>query len=108
MKSVRNRLTYANVMSTLAVFLVVAGGSAMAATQLGKNTVGTKQLKKEAVTTAKVKPGAITESRIGNGSITNQKLAPNAVTSGKSRTTRWVARRWPTTPSRAQRSQIMP
>lgn len=79
MQFVRNRLTYANVMSTIAVFLVVAGGSALAATQLGKNTVGTKQLKKEAVTTAKVKPGAITESRIGNGSITGQKLGAGAV-----------------------------
>lgn len=55
MKSVRKRLTYANVMSSLAVFLVLAGGSAFAATQLGKNTVGTKQLKKEAVTLAKIK-----------------------------------------------------
>jgi hypothetical protein len=58
MKSVRKRLTYANVMSSLAVFLVVAGGSALAATQLGKNTVGTKQLKKEAVTLAKIKKAA--------------------------------------------------
>ena len=49
MKSVRKRLTYANVMSSIAVFLVVAGGTAFAATQLGKESVGTKQLKKEAV-----------------------------------------------------------
>jgi hypothetical protein len=58
MKSVRQRLTYANVMSSIAVFLVVAGGSAFAATQLGKNTVGTKQLKKEAVTLAKIAAAA--------------------------------------------------
>ncbi len=79
MKFVSKRLTYANVMSTLAVFLVVAGGSAFAANQLAKNSVGTKQLKKGAVTTAKVKPGAITESRIGNGAITGQKLGGAAV-----------------------------
>jgi hypothetical protein len=33
---IRNRLTYANVMSTLAVFLILAGGTALAAGQLGK------------------------------------------------------------------------
>ncbi|MBS1882496.1 MAG: hypothetical protein JSS97_06020 [Actinobacteria bacterium] len=46
MKHVRKRLTYANVMSSLAVFLILAGGTAFAATELAKNTVGTKQLKK--------------------------------------------------------------
>ena len=41
MKQIRKRLTYANVMSTIAVFFVVGGASALAATQLGKNTAGT-------------------------------------------------------------------
>ncbi|HTT94107.1 MAG TPA: hypothetical protein VMF55_05505 [Solirubrobacterales bacterium] len=58
MKLVRKRLTYANVMSTLAVFLVLAGGSAFAAARLGKNSVGTRQLKKEAVTLAKIAAAA--------------------------------------------------
>ncbi len=53
MKQIRKRLTYANVMSSIAVFLVVGGATAFAA--LGKNTVGTTQLKKNAVTTAKIK-----------------------------------------------------
>jgi len=58
MKLVRKRLTYANVMSSIAVFLVVAGGTAFAATQLGKESVGTKQLKKEAVSLAKINKAA--------------------------------------------------
>jgi hypothetical protein len=58
MKSVSKRLTYANVMSSIAVFLVVAGGSAFAASQLGKGTVGTKQLRKGAVTPAKLSPAS--------------------------------------------------
>ena len=45
MKQIRKRLTYANVMSSIAVFLVL-GGAAVAATQLPKNSVGSKQLKK--------------------------------------------------------------
>src|ERR1700743_136061 len=58
MKSVRKRLTYANVMSSIAVFLLVAGGTAFAASQLGKESVGTKQLKKEAVSLAKINAAA--------------------------------------------------
>jgi hypothetical protein len=51
----RPKLTYANVMSTIAVFLVVSGGAAYAASHLPKNSVGSEQLKKNAVNSAKVK-----------------------------------------------------
>jgi hypothetical protein len=67
MKSVRKRLTYANVMSSIAVFLVVAGGTAFAASQLGKESVGTKQLKKEAVSLAKMKASAISSLKGATG-----------------------------------------
>ena len=53
MKRLRGNLTYANVMATIAVFLVL-GGSAVAATQLPGDSVGTKQLKKGAVTPGKL------------------------------------------------------
>jgi hypothetical protein len=49
-----SRLTYANVMSTIAVF-VALGGGAYAAVALPKNSVGTRQLKADAVTSAKVR-----------------------------------------------------
>jgi hypothetical protein len=55
----RNHLTYANVMVTLLAFVVLGGGAAYAANQLGKNSVGTKQLKNGAVTGAKVKDGSL-------------------------------------------------
>ena len=55
----RPRLTYANVMSTLAVGLLVAGGVGYAAVTLPGNSVGTKQLKNNAVTGAKVKNGSL-------------------------------------------------
>lgn len=93
MKQIRKRLTYANVMSSIAVFLVLGGGAAFAAAQLGKNTVGSKQLKKnavsaakiknEAVTNAKLKAGAVTETKLANGAVTSSKLGENAVTNGK-------------------------
>lgn len=63
MKQIRTRLTYANVMSSLAVFLVLGGATAVAV-GLAKNSVGTKQLKKNAVTAAKIKKGAVTLEKI--------------------------------------------
>jgi hypothetical protein len=58
MHRIRKRLTYANVMSSIAVFIVL-GGAAYAASQLPKNSVGTKQLKKNAVISSKVKNGSL-------------------------------------------------
>lgn len=79
MKQIRKRLTYANVMSSIAVFLVLGGATALAA-GLAKNSVGSKQLKKNAVTTAKIKKNAVTTSKIKNGAITGAKV--NAGTLG--------------------------
>ena len=56
---IRKHLTYANVMVTLLAFVVLAGGGAFAASQLGKNTVGSKQLKADAVKSGKVKDGTL-------------------------------------------------
>lgn len=53
MKSLRSKLTYANVLSTMCLFLVLGGG-AYAATQLPKNSVGAKQLKNGSITLAKL------------------------------------------------------
>ena len=51
----RARLTYANAMSTIALF-VALGGVSYAATQLPPGSVGTKQLRDHAVTGRKVSP----------------------------------------------------
>jgi hypothetical protein len=72
-KQIRKRLTYANVMSSIAVFLVLGGATAMAA-GLAKNSVGSKQLKKNAVTTKKIKNNAVTTAKIKNGAITGAKV----------------------------------
>jgi hypothetical protein len=59
MKRLRGKLTYANVVATLALFLVLAGGTAFAASEmLPKNSVGSKQIKKAAVTPAKLSMAA--------------------------------------------------
>jgi hypothetical protein len=63
MRTIRQRLTYANVMATLALF-VALGGVGYAAVHLPKNSVGTKQLKKGAVSGAKVKKHTLTGRNI--------------------------------------------
>jgi hypothetical protein len=55
-RSPKPRLTYANVVSTLCLF-VLLGGGAYAASKLPKDSVGPKQLKADAVTSDKVKDG---------------------------------------------------
>ncbi len=74
MKRLRNKLTYSNVVSTLCLFLLVGGGAAFAANNLGKNSVGSKQLKRNAVRTAKIKNGAVTTAKIRNRAVTGAKI----------------------------------
>jgi hypothetical protein len=73
-KHLSRRLTYANVMSTIAVFLVLGGATAFAASQLGKNSVGSKQLKSNAVTTAKIKKEAVTATKVKKHSLTGTQI----------------------------------
>lgn len=92
MKQIRQRLTYANVISTLALILVVGGATAIAA-RVPKHSVGPHQLKSNAVTTPKIKANAITTRKIKKNAITavkikdkaikNEKLDDNAVTTAK-------------------------
>jgi hypothetical protein len=74
LKRIRSRLTYANVMSSIAVFLVLGGATAFAASHLGKNSVGSKQLKANSVTSSKIKKNAITTAKIKNGAVTGAKI----------------------------------
>ena len=83
MKTVRSRLTYANVMTTIGLFLLLAGGTAVAAKQLGKKTVGAKQLKTNAVTTPKIKKAAVTKAKIAANAVDASKIAANAVDASK-------------------------
>lgn len=69
----RPRVSFANVVSVLALF-VALGGTAIAASQLGKNSVGSKQLKRNAVVTAKVKNEAITGAKVKRGTLTGTQI----------------------------------
>jgi hypothetical protein len=95
MKKLYGSLSYANVISTLALFLVVSGGAAYAASTIGanavkskniaanavkarnlaKNAVKTKSLAANSVTTAKIKKDAITTAKVKKGSLGRSDLA---------------------------------
>jgi hypothetical protein len=64
MRALRSKLTYANVISTLCLFLVLGGATAIAATQLGKNSVGPKQIRNGAVTGPKIKRSSIEATKL--------------------------------------------
>jgi hypothetical protein len=93
-QQIRKRLTYANVMSSLAVFLVLGGGAAYAAKKIGsnelrggavttakikRNAVTTSKIKANAITTAKIAKGAVTHGRLANGSVSVEKLVPGFI-----------------------------
>ncbi|HEX3736772.1 MAG TPA: hypothetical protein VHV53_04455 [Solirubrobacterales bacterium] len=80
MKRFRPRLTYANVIASLALFIAL-GGAAVAA-GLPKNSVGPQQLKKGAVTAKAIRKQAVTSGKIGKKAVVAGKLGPNAVLPG--------------------------
>jgi hypothetical protein len=71
MMRLSRKLTYSNVISTLCLILLLGGGTAYAASQLEKESVGPNQLKKGAVTPAKL-------SKASKATLTGPKGAPGA------------------------------
>lgn len=62
-------LTFANVISSLALFLALGGAGAWAATGMPASSVGTAQLKNGAVTARKVRQGSLLASDFKNGQL---------------------------------------
>jgi hypothetical protein len=62
------RLTYANIVASLALFIALGGG-AYAATNLPKNSVASKQIKDGSVRTADLANNAVTAAKIKDGSL---------------------------------------
>lgn len=75
MRKMRKYLSFSNVLSLAAVFIVL-GGSAYAVT---RNSVGTQHLKNNAVTTKKIKRNAVTAAKIRNGAVTRAKVRRAAI-----------------------------
>lgn len=76
---IRRHLTYANVMSTLAVFLLLAGGTALAA-GLAKNSVKSKTVKDNALKSVDLKDGkAVTGDDVTDDSLTGTDIAESTL-----------------------------
>ena len=95
-QGLRSHLTYANVMATIAVFLVLSGGTAVALS--GSNTVFTDDIVDNEVRTADVRndtlsggglaggdlrPNSVGSSEVATDSLGLGDLAPNSVASGE-------------------------
>jgi hypothetical protein len=100
---VKPKLSYANVVSTLALFLALGGATAYAVGQLPPKSIGAKQLRPGAITADKIRKNAVTapkvkaeaiksgklanlavkEQKLANGSVTSQKLAGGSITTEK-------------------------
>jgi hypothetical protein len=90
-KQIRKRLTYANVMSSIAVFLLLGGATAFAASKIGSNqiksnAITTGKIKKEAITTAKIKKDAVTGAKVKESSLGQVPSALNATNAGNANT----------------------
>lgn len=83
MKQLRKRLTYANMISTLALFVALGAGSAFAAGQLAPKSVGARQLRPGAVTAQKIRKAAVTPPKLKAGAVKSGKLATGAVSAPK-------------------------
>lgn len=84
MNRLRQRLTYANVTATLALFLALGGAGALAAVRLlPDRSVGAAQLRPGAVTADKIRKNAVTTPKIMALAVKNGKLAGGAVDTDK-------------------------
>lgn len=97
------KLSYANVTSTIALFLTLSGATALAINQLPAKSIGAKQLRPGAVVADKIRKNAVTapklkaeaiksgkiaafavkEAKLANAAVSNQKLASGSVSTEK-------------------------
>lgn len=87
MPKIRMRLTYANIVSTLCLFLVLGGG-AYAATQLKKNSVRSRQIKNGQVKAPDIGKNAVASRAVANGSLLQKDFKPNQLPGGFTKVTR--------------------
>ena len=73
LSTVRARLTYANVLSTLCLFMLLGGG-AYAASTLPNNSVGTEQIQRDGVTKPDIAEDAVGPKEIREGAVKSSEV----------------------------------
>jgi hypothetical protein len=81
MDHLRDKLSYANVMSTIAVALAL-GGTSYAAVKLPSNSVGSPQIKASAVKASEIASSAVTSADVRNRSLLARDFALGQVPTG--------------------------
>jgi hypothetical protein len=76
--SIRERLTFANVMASVALFIAL-GGASYAAVALPDNSVGSKQLRRHAVKQADLAAASVGTRQLRRRAVTASKLAGGSV-----------------------------
>lgn len=79
MSSAPRRLTYANVVSTLALVVALGGGGAAVAAGLAKNSVGSPQIKNGQVTAADLAGNSVTSAKIKDGQVTGKDVKESSL-----------------------------
>ncbi len=84
------RLTYGNIVATLALFLALSGGAVWAANkitskQIGKGAVKNKNLAKNAVKAKNLAKGSVTSAKLGEGRGQERATSPT----GRSTSPNW-------------------
>ncbi len=77
LRKLRARMTYANVVSTIALGLAIGGGTAYAATR-----IGTSNIRYHAVTGSKLSTDAVTASKVKNSALSGSDIRDNSIHSG--------------------------
>ena len=102
LERIRSKLSYANVMATIAVFVVMTGitvaiasvprksvgpkqlkNGAVRSKQLKNGAVGSKKIRKNAVNASKIRKGAVGRSELANGAVGRGKISNRAVITKK-------------------------
>jgi hypothetical protein len=82
LRSIRSRLSYANVMATIAVFIALGLGTAWAATGLEKNQVKSKHIGAGQVKNSDLGSDSVTSPKVADGSLLNEDFANGQLPSG--------------------------
>ena len=80
-RSILGRLTYANVMASVAVFIAIGGGAYAAG--LAKNSVKSKHIKDSGVKTVDLARSAVTSAKVADGSLLGKDFAAGALPQGE-------------------------
>jgi hypothetical protein len=94
MRSLRRRISYANVLATLALFFALTGGAAavgkyltasdpITAGDLAGSTYGNPVIAAEKVTTGKIADAAVSAAKIADDAVSTAKLVDGAVSAAK-------------------------